>query len=119
MVGFFLATTVAPDPRGFGTHQQFNLPPCTFQSQFHLPCPACGMTTAFSHFVRGHWLQALQSSTTAFVLAIHCLLMIPWCWISVWRRRYWLLARPDLAVAWLAFLLYVVGLSEWLMRILS
>lgn len=117
--GFGLAAWIQPDPRGFGSHQQLHLPPCTFQSQFHLPCPACGMTTSFAHFVRGHWLQALRSSTTAFVLAIECLLALMWCLISVWRQQSWLLVRLDLAVAWSVFCLYLVGLTEWVVRILS
>ncbi len=77
------------------------------------------MTTSFAHFVRGHWRQAMLSSTTAFVLALECLLTIVWCSVSAYRRRYWLLARPDLAIAWLVFLLYVVGITEWSVRILS
>jgi hypothetical protein len=28
------AAWLQPDPRGFGTHQQLGLPPCTFQALF-------------------------------------------------------------------------------------
>jgi len=49
-----LATAVAltPDPAGHGTHTQLGLPPCGFIVFLGVPCPGCGLTTAFSHMVR-------------------------------------------------------------------
>lgn len=34
------------------------------------PCPTCGMTTAFSHTVRGSWLSAMYAQPAGFVLAL-------------------------------------------------
>lgn len=48
-----VALWLDPDPRGVGTHEQLGLPPCTTQLLFHIPCPFCGMTTAFSLMVHG------------------------------------------------------------------
>ena len=35
-----------------------------------LPCPTCGMTTAFAHTVRGRWLAAARAQPAGFVAAI-------------------------------------------------
>ena len=48
-----LAKTLVPDPRGFGTHVQLGLRPCSFATMTGRLCPTCGMTTAFAWFVRG------------------------------------------------------------------
>ena len=60
--GFALAYALEPDPRGFGTHQSLGLPPCTFRALFGIPCPSCGMTTSFSHFMHGNLWQAFRAN---------------------------------------------------------
>ena len=77
LAGFSLAVSLAPNPAGFGTHQQLGLPPCSFQTMFGIPCPSCGMTTSFSHFVRGQWLRAAAANLGGLLLAI-LLLSITW-----------------------------------------
>ena len=51
--GFSLSIYLKPNPQGFGTHRSLGLPPCSIRVMFGIPCPSCGMTTSFSHFVRG------------------------------------------------------------------
>ena len=80
--GFGVSAWLSPDPRGFGTHQQFGLPPCSLLLLTGTPCPSCGGTTAFAHFVRGHWPSAMRANAAAFALAASCAVMIPWCWAS-------------------------------------
>lgn len=46
------AMVVSPDPVGHGTHTQLGLPPCGFLLATGLPCPGCGLTTAFAHMIR-------------------------------------------------------------------
>jgi len=58
LLSFFLH----PDARGYGTHEQLYLPPCYVKFFFHIPCPACGLTTAFAHLAKGHWQAALQAN---------------------------------------------------------
>jgi hypothetical protein len=65
-----LALWMTPDPSGIGTHRQLGLPGCTLVMASGYPCPTCGMTTAFSHAVRGRWLRALHSQPAGFVLAL-------------------------------------------------
>ncbi len=58
-----------PDPSGYGTHQRLGLPPCGFLYTTGLPCPTCGMTTAFAYAVRGHLLQAVVAQPAGAALA--------------------------------------------------
>ena len=65
-----LSAWLEPDPRGFGTHQQLGTGPCGMLIQTGLPCPTCGMTTAFAHTVRGQWGRAFWVQPAGFVLAL-------------------------------------------------
>jgi hypothetical protein len=64
------AAWLAPGGRLMGTHRQLGLPPCGFVTMTGLPCPTCGMTTAFAYTVRGRVLAAAQSQLAGLVLAI-------------------------------------------------
>jgi len=109
---------MTPSPQGFGTHLQLGLAPCSFKDLTGLPCPSCGMTTSFSHFVRGHWLQSIQTSTTAFVLALICAGLIPWCVVSVYSGQLRMVNRPGPVMFRLLGVLYLVAATEWVVRIL-
>jgi hypothetical protein len=65
-----IAAWLRPDPRGYGTHQQFGAAPCGMLLVTGLPCPTCGMTTAFAYTVRGYWPQAAWAQPAGFVLAL-------------------------------------------------
>lgn len=64
------AWRLQPGPRQMGTHQQLGLPPCGFLVITGLPCPTCGMTTAFSHTMHGEFLAAARSQLAGFILAV-------------------------------------------------
>ena len=64
------AFRLQPDPRELGTHRQLGLPPCGFYVMTGLPCPTCGMTTAFALAVRGRVVHAIQALAAGFVLAL-------------------------------------------------
>lgn len=117
--GFGLAVFLTPSPRGLGTHEQLGLAPCSFKSLTRLPCPSCGMTTSFSHFVRGQWLRSLRASTTAFVLALVCAAMIPWCLASFHTKHLFKVDRPDIALLLILALLYLVAGIEWVVRLIQ
>lgn len=78
------ASRLTPDPRGHGTHTQLGLPPCGFLWLTELPCPACGMTTAFAHGVRGSFAQAAVANPVGFVLFLLVCLLVPFgLWAAV------------------------------------
>ena len=114
-----LAAWLRPNPQGFGTHQQLGLPPCTIQFWFGFPCPSCGGTTAFAHFVRGQWGSALRANAAACLLAGLCVLGVPWSGASAWKRRY--LGVPDIVMTLVVILLTLSGiaLAQWVGRLMG
>ena len=120
MVGLILlllAVWLKPNPAGYGTHQQLGLPPCSIQFWFGIPCPSCGGTTAFAHFVRGEWGRAVRANTAAFLLAGLCAVGVPWSWASAWRRRY--LGVTDIVPVSLVVLVTLSSIAtvQWLARL--
>lgn len=67
---FVLAARLQPEGLSHGVHRQLGLPPCGFVVVCGLPCPTCGMTTAFAHTIRGHLLEALHAQVAGVVLAL-------------------------------------------------
>lgn len=114
---FALAAWLQPDSRGFGTHQQLGLPPCRFQDHFQKPCPACGLTTSFSHFIRGRFVASAQANIAGVFLAVLCAAQIPWAWHGaatgrLWQRKH---LNNTLLAATAAF--FVISLAQWTVRL--
>jgi len=67
-----VAVYLKPDPRGYGTHQGLGraFPPCSFMLRTGLPCPTCGMTTAYSNVVRGRLWTAFLAQPAGMVFAL-------------------------------------------------
>lgn len=115
--GFLLAASLEPDPRGFGTHQRLGFPPCTFQVYFRVPCPSCGMTTSFSHFVRGEFLSSARANLAGLALAAVCAVQVPWSLISLWQGRLWRIEHPDRISLVLIVTLCLLSLFQWGLRL--
>lgn len=116
VTGFGVAASLPPDPRGFGTHQKLGLPPCTMLTWFNRPCPGCGMTTCFAHFVRGQFRDAARANPAGLFMAVTCVGLIPWCWISAARGRYLGFDDPGQPLALLLASWGLVGLIVWIIR---
>ena len=66
-----LGMVLDPSPTGAGTHCQLGLPPCGMLETTGLPCPTCGVTTAFSLASHGRLVEALVTQPfglTVFLL---------------------------------------------------
>ena len=73
--GFVVSAFVlTPDPRGHGTHEQLGLPPCLMQLCTGIPCPLCGMTTAFALMARGRAAEAVNVQPAGALASIAGLL---------------------------------------------
>jgi len=48
-----VARLLTPEAGGYGTHEHLFLLPCIFRWATGLPCPFCGMTTAFALMAHG------------------------------------------------------------------
>ncbi len=64
-----VAYILTPSSEGIGTHQQLGLPKCGWVLAADIPCPTCGMTTAWSHTVRGELPTAFITQPMGMFLA--------------------------------------------------
>ena len=64
-----VAFVLKPSLEGVGTHRQLGLPKCGWIVAADMPCPTCGMTTAWSYTVRGELLSAFQTQPMGMLLA--------------------------------------------------
>ena len=65
-----IAVWLHPSSDGIGTHQALGLAPCGWVVGMSLPCPTCGMTTAFAHAVRGSLWEAARVQPMGMLLAV-------------------------------------------------
>jgi hypothetical protein len=65
-----LSIHLHPDSRGYDTHTELNLPPCSFMQTTGYPCPTCGMTTAFANMAHGHVGAALGAQVFGSALFV-------------------------------------------------
>lgn len=117
IAGFCLAFRLEPSPRGYGTHQQLGLPPCSIQFLFGIPCPSCGMTTSFAWYIRGQWGLAWQANPAGFYLAVLCTLLIPWSLISAAGNRLRGVRRLEHWGIGLLVPFVLIAVAQWLMRL--
>src|SRR5438128_10589032 len=82
-----VARWLSPDPRGYGTHTQLGLYPCTFAMVTGRLCPTCGMTTSFAWFARGRFDRSWRANPAGSLLAPTCVLLIPWLLAGAARGR--------------------------------
>ncbi len=117
IAGFCLAATLQPDPRGYGTHRQLGLPPCTLRLLFGIPCPTCGMTTSFASLMRAEFSQAFRANPAGLLLGLACAVLVPWSWLSVFYGRLCWIQRPVSATVWVLGSISIVAVVQWLVRI--
>jgi len=117
MLGFIISAGLTPAPVGWGTHQQFGFPPCSFQVMFGIPCPSCGGTTSFAHFVRGEWIDSLRCNAAGFTGAFLSMLFVPWSLLSSYQGRSVGLARPARTLLGLLIFIGLVALIQWGIRL--
>jgi hypothetical protein len=82
-----VARWLEPDARGYGTHTQLGLAPCTFAYVTGQRCPTCGMTTAFAWFARGRFDRSWRANPAGSLLAPTCAALIPWLLLGAARGR--------------------------------
>lgn len=122
-VGCFAVLLVAamlePDARGHGTHAQLGLPPCGFLLLTGAPCPGCGLTTAFAHAIRGHWMLAVDANPFGLLLFAAVAACVPLGLLAGWRRWSVDSVVDRLAVGRLALGIAGSGIALWVVRLAS
>ena len=66
LLGF--AWTMHPDGRGYGTHEQLDLPACEMMMRTGYPCPTCGLTTSVTAAAHGRVGEALHAHPFGLLL---------------------------------------------------
>ena len=114
-----IARVLHPDPSHLGTHVQLGLPPCAFLTWTGLPCPTCGLTTAFAHMARleitmaarAHWLGPLLFTVTIAAL--------PLCAFACVRALPFAIVIKRLRLAPLAAIIAAAATVGWFARLLA
>lgn len=119
IVPMVVAATLQPDRRGFGTHQQLGLPPCTIYAVCGFRCPTCGGTTAWANLVRGRGRDALAANVGATLLGLVDLAGAAWLLLSAIRGRWFLGLPSAFCLAWVMIAVTVVTLIDWVVRLAS
>jgi hypothetical protein len=65
-----VAAWLTPAAAGHGTHAQLGMAPCPWAANFNVPCPTCGMTTAFAQAANGDLLASVRSQPMGALLSL-------------------------------------------------
>ena len=119
LIALAVAAWIDPDARGYGTHTQLGMPVCGFQERTGYPCVTCGMTTAFSHVVRGQILPAFAAQPAGALLALGCIVTLAlggWAALTGKGQNQFAHLLNKACVHWAGILMIVVGavLGSWL-----
>lgn len=110
----YLSTTLEADGRGFGTHEQLGLKPCTFKSYTSYPCMTCGMTTSFTHMAHLEFGKAFSVQPAGAILFLLSVAFVPLALWAAVRGRSLLIALERTPARWFGIPLLVVLLGGWL-----
>ncbi len=111
------AAWLEPAGAGDGTHTQLGLPPCSMLTLTGLPCPTCGMTTAFAHTVRGQWLRAFFAQPAGFLLAVTTAVAGVGALVVLVRGSVWTVNWYRVAPTRVVFAAFALLLAGWALRI--
>jgi len=115
-----LAAWLEPASEGLGTHSQLlNLPPCGWILAMDLPCPTCGMTTAFATAADGNLVGAFVAQPMGAALAVGtAMALITGAWTAATGSRVaWLFGRLcSRRAAWLTGIAFG---AAWVYKIIA
>ncbi len=78
---------LAPDARGYGTHEKLGLPPCVMMKWLHVPCPGCGVTTSVALAAHGRILDSARTQPFGLLVALAIPAVAIWALASHVRGR--------------------------------
>lgn len=104
----------AGTPLRMEAHRQLGLPPCTFYEMTGMPCPSCGMTTSFALLMHRDVGNSLKANAVGTILAVYCLLLIPWCLVCGIKGRSYLIGSLEVALTKVVIVFITLMLLRWL-----
>jgi hypothetical protein len=110
---------LTPSPTGVGTHTQLGLPPCGFLLLFDVPCPACGLTTAFAHLAHLQLAASLRAHPMGLPLFAGALLLLVVALHGALRARPLSDAIDALRIDRVALVTVGGLLATWVVRLLT
>lgn len=113
------AARLQPSEHGMGTHQQLGLPPCTLVAFMGIRCPSCGMTTSWSHMLRGNVIGAVRANSGGTLLALAAMIGGPWLLVSGVLGRWALRPPRETLVLAIGLTIVAVTLIDWCWRLNS
>lgn len=113
-----VAFSLEPSTDGLGTHQQLGLRACTFYQTTGLPCPSCGMTTAFALMAHGHLAAAFVAQPFGVVFFGLVAAAALGLTVSLVRGRSLLPKLYHQRAPWVIYGLVLLALAGWLFKIL-
>lgn len=112
-----VARLLAPSSGGVGTHRALGLPPCGFLVWTGVPCPSCGLTTAFAHLAHLELGPALRAHPLGLPLFVLALALVPLSVRAIVRGDALLPTIDRLAADRIALGLTLALLFTWLARL--
>ncbi|MCK4660730.1 MAG: DUF2752 domain-containing protein [Phycisphaerae bacterium] len=114
---FVVAAMLTPDPCGVGTHTHLGLPPCSMMVTWGIPCPTCGMTTAFAYTVRGQWLAAIRAQPAGWLAAVATAVFAVVNAVTAVTGRKWVVNWYRVPPGRVVMIVVAVVLLAWAYRI--
>ena len=111
------AAVLSPDARGHGTHEQLGLPPCTFATLCEMPCPLCGMTTAWCYLMHGNISSAMSTHATGTLLAVAAFSLCVATLVFAACGKTFIVPPPERAIFLSALAFLVLVIVEWIVRL--
>lgn len=113
-----VAIWLSPDDKGYGTHRQMGLGKCGMLVNTGLPCPTCGMTTAFSHTVRAQLVSAFWAQPGGLLLALALVASVPIAARVLWTGRRPPIQPERYSATFMLFVMLVVLVGGWGFKLL-
>jgi hypothetical protein len=110
---------LTPSPTGMGTHMQLGLPPCGLLAVFGVPCPACGLTTAFAHLAHFHLGASLHAHPMGLPLFAGTVVLLVVALHGALRARALVEAIDTLRLDRVALVTVGALLCTWVVRLVS
>lgn len=118
IVVMLLAAWLRPDPSGMGTHRQLGFLPCGLVIATGIPCPTCGMTTAFAWMARGHIRTAFAAQPFGATLALAAAASAGLALAALVSGRAWRVNWYRVSPGWVAATIAVSFVAAWLYKVI-